>query len=84
MLPRSWKLKELCNHLNSRWELKPCPGDSGVQQSLSARLTECTKYLLENNIIHSGDVLRVTLSGDGTKICRKLTLINFTFTFLNE
>ena len=44
-LPRSWKLKELCNHLNSQWELKPCPGDSGVQQSLSARLTERTKYL---------------------------------------
>ena len=83
-LPRSWKLKELCNHLNSQWELKPCPGDSGVQQSLSARLTERTKYLLENNMIHSGDVLRVKLSGDGTKICRKLNLINFTFTLLNE
>ena len=31
-----------------------------------------------------GDTLKVKLSGDGTKICRKLNLINFTFILLNE
>lgn len=30
------------------------------------------------------DVLQVKPSGDGTKICRKLNLINLTFTLLNE
>ena len=44
-----------------------CPGDNGVQQSLSARLRQCTKYLIENKKIDSGDVLKVKLSGDGTK-----------------
>lgn len=29
-------------------------------------------------------MLEVKLSGDGTKICRKPNLINFTFTLLNE
>ena len=83
-LPRSCKLKELCKHLNSQWEIKACPGYNGVQQSLSARLQERTKHLIDNKKIYSGDVLRVKLSGDGTKICQKLNLINFTFTLLNE
>ena len=83
-LPRSCKLTELCHHLNSQWEIKPCPGNHGVQQSLSVRLQERTKHLIKSNKINSGDVLRVKLSGDGTKICRKLNLINFTFTLLNE
>ena len=83
-LPSSCKLKELCKHSNSQWAIKACPGYNGVQQSLSARLKERTKHLIDNNKIHSGDVLRVKLSGDGTKICRKLNLINFTFTLLNE
>ena len=83
-LPHTCKLKELCMHLNLQWEIKACPGYNGIQQSLSARLKECTKHLIDNKKIHSGNVLRVKLSGDGTKICWKLNLINFTFTLLNE
>lgn len=40
--------------------------------------------MLQNKKIEAGDVLKVKLSGDGTKVCRKLNLINFTFTLLNE
>ena len=40
--------------------------------------------MLQKKTIRATDVLQVKLSGDGTKICRKLNLINFPFTLLNE
>ena len=83
-LPRSCKLKKIAGNLNSEWEIKPCPGGSGIQQSLGSRLKERIKYLLQQKKVASGDILKVKLSGDGTKICRKLNLINFTFILLNE
>ena len=83
-LPRSCKLKKIAGNLNSEWEIKPCPGGSGIQQSPRSRLKEQIKYLLQQKKVASGDILKVKLSGDRTKICRKLNLINFTFTLLNE
>lgn len=83
-LPRLYKLKQLSKHLNSQWDVKPCPDNNGIQQSLTSRLTERVKFLLKQGKISEGDVLRLKLSGDGTKICRKLNMINITFTMLNE
>ena len=40
--------------------------------------------MLQNKTITSGEVLKVKLSSDGTKLCHKLDLINFTFILLNE
>ena len=40
--------------------------------------------MLKEGRIRSGEVVQVKLTGDGTKICRKLNLINFCFTVLNE
>ena len=83
-LPRLCKLKQLSRQLNSQWDIKPCPNNNGIQQSLASRLKERVKYLLKEKRIFAGDVLRLKLSGDGTKICRKLNMINITFTLLNE
>ena len=83
-LPRSWRLKHLAKHINSKYEIKPCPNNVGVQQSLCSKLKERTRHMLQKETIRATDVLQVKLSGDGTKICRKLNLINFTFTLLNE
>ena len=83
-LPRSWKLKDLTAKMNSKWNIEPCPGNDGVQQSLESRLKERVSHLLQEGKIKSGDTLQVKLSGDGTKVCRKLNVINFTFTLLNE
>ena len=74
-LPRSCKLKKIAENLNSQWDIKPCPGNNGIQQSLDLRLKERLKYLLPQKEVTSGDVLKVKISGDGTKICRKLNLI---------
>ena len=83
-LPRSWKLKDLTKKINSKWDIKPCPGNDGVQQSLESRLKERVSHLLQEGKVKSGDTLQVKLSGDGTKVCRKLNVINFAFTLLNE
>ena len=83
-LPHLSKLKKMAKNLNSSWEIKPCPENSGVQQSLKSRLSIRVQHLLKGENISVGEKLRVQLSGDGTKICRKLNLINFTFTLLNE
>lgn len=71
--PRSWKLKDLTKKMNSKWDIKPCPGNDGVQQSLESRLKERVCHLLQEGKVKSGDTLQVKLSGDGTKVCRKLS-----------
>ena len=83
-LPRSWKLKDLSKKLNSKWDIRPCPGNDGVQQSLESRLKERVRNLLQEGKIESGETLKVKLCGDGTKVCQKLNVINFAFTLLNE
>lgn len=57
---------------------------SGWEKSLESRLTVRIKVLLKEKQIKSGEVVQVKLTGDGTRICRKLNLINFCFTVLNE
>ena len=83
-LPRSWRMKDFVLCLNSLWEIKPCPEGYGMQQSLESRLVERVHHLLDANKLNVGDKLKVKLSGDRTKVCRKLNLVNFTFTLLNE
>ena len=83
-LPTLSKLKGVAKHFNSQWELQSCPENDGIQQSFKSRLTTRVTQLVEEEKISPGDRLKVKLSGDGTKICRKLNLINITFTLLNE
>ena len=83
-LPRSWKMKDFVQCLDSLWKIKPCPEGHGMQQSLESRLAECVHLLLQAKKLNAGDKLKVKLSGDGTRVCQKLNLVNFTFTLLNE
>ena len=83
-LPRSCNLKKMAIQLNEKWDIKQCPNGNGMQQSIQSRLSERVRVLINNKKINYGNMLQVKFSGDGTKICRKLNLINFTFTLLNE
>ena len=83
-LPRLCQLKKLSSQLNSQWEIQLCPGNNGIQQSFASRLEKRVKHLQQQNLLKSNDTLKVKISGDGTKVCRKLNLINITFTLLNE
>ena len=60
-LPRSWKLKDLTKKLNSKCDIKPCPGNDGVQQSIESRLRERVSHLLLERKVKSGDTLQVKL-----------------------
>lgn len=83
-MPHSWKLKDV-QKLNSKSEIKPTPGYTGIQQSLTTRLTRRIECHIETVPKHSTDhVLRVKLSGDGTKIGKILHENNFTLVLPDE
>ena len=83
--PRSWKLKYVVQKLNSKSEIKPTSGYTGVQQSLTTRLTSRIECLIETIPKDSTDcVLRVKPCGDTTKIGKNLHEINFTFVLPDE
>ena len=50
-LPRLYKLKQLSKLLNSQWDIKPCPDNNGIQQSLAYRVIERVKFLLKQGKI---------------------------------
>lgn len=56
-LLHSWILKHLAKQLNSKWEITPCPGRNGVQQSIEPRLRERVKHLLSEHKVYTGDTL---------------------------
>ena len=62
-------------------------GNQAVSQwkeSIRGRLEERLNVLIIEKKINCRDKIQIRLSGDGTKVCRKLNLINSTFTQLNE
>ena len=71
------------------WNLKSTPDDTiGVQQNIGERLQIRMKTLIENTPANATfkmkQKIRVKLSGDGTNVGKRLHLINFTFTLLDE
>ena len=88
-LPRQYKIKEQIKDLNKLWNIKPLPNDiEGVQQSLEDRLKVRIEHLLrvsppDSEFIKSKKV-NVKLSGDGTCIGKRLHVVCFTFTVLEE
>ena len=88
-LPRSYKLKQRIKESNSLWGIQPTPnGTVGFQQSLEDRLRIRVQHLLKSlepdTELHCNRVLQIKLSGDGTRIGKRLHVVMFTFTLLNE
>ncbi len=88
-MPRHYKLQKRINVLNELWDIKPMlNGLVGVQQSLQDRLSGRIKHLLKeappNAPFRENKKCRVKLSSDGTSIGKRLHVINFTFTVLDE
>lgn len=88
-MPRHYLLKQRIAELNKQWNIKPTPnGISGVQQSLQDRLR--VKIARLHQISKPDETFRMTrkvnvkLSGDGTNIGKRLHVVNFTFTLLEE
>ena len=73
-MPRQYKLRERISELNTLWNIQPTPNDTkGVQQKLKDRLEVRIRHLLAmtndpNASFVRDKIVRVKLSGDGTKI----------------
>ena len=88
-MPRHYKLQQRISELNTLWKINPTPnGVCGVQQSLKDRLLVRLGHLIESTpdsaSFKKDKKIRVKLSGDGTSIGKRLHVINFTFTLLDE
>lgn len=89
-MPRQYRLRERITELNQLWKIQPTPNNTqGVQQSLKDRLELRIKHLVttttDPNVPFMREkTVRVKLSGDGTKIGKRLHVIVFTFTLLDE
>ena len=88
-MPRHYRLKNKIAELNKLWDITPTPnGVVGVQQSLKGRLGQRIQHLVRKTP-PSADFkvnrkVRVKLSGDGTSIGKRLHVINFTYTLLDD
>ena len=84
-LPSTYSLKKRIDSINKHWQISSTPGDSiGVQVKLEESLKDQAKRLLAENKIKPTATLQIKLSGDGTRIGKRLQLFNFTFSIINE
>ena len=84
-VPNTYSIKKRIKELNSKWNLKPTPGDTeSVQSGFSESLQEHIVKLQQAGEIKDGDTIKIKFRGDGTNIGKRLTVVNFTFTILNE
>ena len=79
-MPKLSQITKRINELNTSWNLSCTPGEAeGVQVKFEDSLRkQLTRLDLKENTI------KVKLSGDGTQIGKRLKIVNFTYTILNE
>ncbi len=71
--------------LNEKWDIFPTPGDTeGVQIQFEKSLKEQASKLMGEGPIEMGQKFKVKLSGDGTRIEKRLQLLNVTYCIINE
>ena len=88
-MPRHYQVKRRISELNCLWHINPTPnGIVGVQQCLEERLVKRVTYLKHTTPPDAdfklSKVVRVKLSGDGTTIGKRLHVVNFAYTLLDE
>ena len=84
-LPSTYSIKKRIELLNTRWNVFPTPGTAdGVQMKLKDRLIEQTQRLIKDKKLENCNNLNVKVSGDGTRIGKRLQLLNVTYTIINE
>ena len=82
-LPFTYSIKKRI--LNTRWNVLPTPGTADrVQMKLKDSLIEQTQRLIKDKKLENCNTLNVKVSGDGTRIGKRLQLLNVTYTIINE
>ena len=80
-----YKLIKHAKDLNSKWDLKDTPGTAdGVQISFKDSLLENIQRLRVSGLLENGKTIKIKISGDGTNIGKRLSVVNITYTILNE
>ena len=63
------KLIKHMSKLNTKWNLKPTPGDTeGIQISFEKSLSEQIERLKNTGELNPGDIIKIKVSGDGTNV----------------
>ena len=87
-LPKSNQVKKLAHEMSNKFHIHNAPdGVVDIQQSLKARITIRLRHLIERGRKIGKEIptcFRIKLTGDGTQIARGLSVVNFTFTILEE
>lgn len=79
------KITKHMKKLNQKWNLKSTPGKAeGVQVSFRETIVEHIRRLKVSGVIQDGERIKIKLSGDGTNIGKRISVVNITFTILNE
>ncbi|XP_033730336.1 uncharacterized protein LOC117319683 isoform X1 [Pecten maximus] len=84
-MPRAHNIAEYIRSLNKDFKIINTPDGLGVQQSLKQRLVDVvSQLLLENSDLIPDNNLKVKISGDGTRVGKRLHVVNFAFNIVNE
>ena len=84
-LPTKYSLKQRIKALDNQWTIKLTPGETdGVQISFKDSLLEQVERIVIQEEIAPCDVLKIKLSGDGTRVGKRLQLLNVTYSIINE
>ena len=83
--PSTYSLKKRIEGLNAHWNLRPTPGASdGVQVSLAASLYDQIERLVTMEQLVPSEIVKVKVSGDGTRVGKRMQLLTVTYTIINE
>ena len=83
-IPNMYSIKQKVKLLNSNWNLFATPGEAeGIQISFKESLKEQISRLQTKGDFKDSTI-KVKVSGDGTNIGKRLKIVNFTYTILNE
>ena len=83
-LPSYYTLNNRLKSLNKQWVAYPTPGCAdGVRIEFKESLLMQVEYLSRDRLI-SGNILKIKLTGDGTRIGKHLQLLNTSYCIINE
>ena len=83
-LPSYYNLNNNLKSLNKHWVVYPTPGCAdGVQTKFKESVLMQLERLSRDRMI-SGNILKIKLTGDGTRIGKHLQLLNRSYCIINE
>ena len=78
-VPNTNHICKQINQLNKKWNLKPTLDDLvGVQLSFKESLEAPIVRLQHAGDLNNRETIKIKVSGDGTNIGKRLTIVNFT------